>query len=335
MKQQIILFGLLLIFTFSSCEKATNTRAFYYWKTNLNFKASDNFWVDKLDIKVLYVRCFDVDWSAAYEDAIPLGVLATDDRESVEDAQVIPTVFIVNRVFKHLEPSRFGELADNLLMKIPFTAGVSEIQIDCDWTASTRDEYFAFLKILRTKLHEDQLLSVTIRLHQYRDRKSMGIPPADRGMLMCYNMVSPRKPEAKNAIIDATIVEQYLKGESYPLNLDIALPLFYWGAWFRGDEYQGILSNWNKKDAADKWTYNHRRGQIYTVKKDTVIGLNYLREGDRIRMDGAFETELEKTIELIKNQINPKNARITFFDWNQQIIKDNEANLEKYYHQLQ
>lgn len=44
---------------------------------------------------------------------------------------------------------------------------VKEIQIDCDWTASTQEAYFEFLHYLKEKAKDKQIqLSATIRLHQ-------------------------------------------------------------------------------------------------------------------------------------------------------------------------
>ena len=61
---------------------------------------------------------------------------------------------------------------------------VKEIQIDCDWTASTQEAYFEFLHYLKEKAKDKQIqLSATIRLHQL----SMTPPPVDRGILMMYN----------------------------------------------------------------------------------------------------------------------------------------------------
>jgi hypothetical protein len=317
-----------------------NVRAFYYWQTTMKFDKENQQLQEDLKLEEMYVRCFDVDWSAGYQDGIPLGIL-TNEKEILKNSKdllIIPTVFIVNRVFKHLPDDKLERLASNILRKIPYDSiQYKEVQLDCDWTASTKEKYFKFLEIFKNKLPPSKILSITIRLHQYRDRELMGIPPVDRGMLMCYNVANPKEYYSKNSILDAEIVAQYLRGEKYPVPLDIGLPMFFWGSWFNSrEQFENILSGWGAEDAADRMTYDSigsdYKENLYRLKKDTVIGNNYLREGDLIRFDGAFEAEMNETIQLIKKQINPKNARIAFFDWNfDKIKKHHEANLEKYY----
>ena len=277
---------LLAINSWNCNEPNNNVRAFYYWQTIMNFDNENQQLANKLNVQEMYVRCFDVDWNFSYEDAVPLGILK-DGKTILENGQnlsIIPTIFIVNRVFKHLPDDKLEALADRILQKIPYdSTHYNEIQLDCDWTASTKDKYFKFLKIFKKQLDKNKILSITIRLHQYRDRKLMGIPPVDRGMLMCYNVASPKEFGIKNSILDAEIVKKYLKGEKYPVPLDIALPIFFWGTWFRNEQFKGILSGWDTEDAADESTYQILGSQgndRYQLKKDTVIGNNYLREGD-------------------------------------------------------
>lgn len=339
MKRLTTILTILLAISCWTCNNSrSNVRAFYYWQTTMKFDKENQELKEDLNVQQMYVRCFDVDWSSGYQDAVPLGILTYEDAilDHSENLSIIPTIFIVNRVFKYLPDDKLELLADRILRKIPYDSlDFKEVQLDCDWTASTKDKYFKFLKIFKQQLDKDKILSITIRLHQYRDRELMGIPPVDRGMLMCYNVASPKEFAVKNSILDAAIVKQYLKGEKYPVPLDIALPIFFWGSWFKNEQFENILSGWDMEDAADESIYQRLDSEnkdLYQLKKDTVIGNNYLREGDLIRFDGAFEAEMNETIRLIKNQINPKNARIAFFDWNfDKIKKYHETNLETYY----
>jgi hypothetical protein len=62
---------------------------------------------------------------------------------------------------------------------------------------------------------------------KYRERT--GVPPVDRGMLMFYNMGRfSADPEAR-AIFDLESARRYLaRISSYPLPLDLALPMWSW-----------------------------------------------------------------------------------------------------------
>ena len=56
-----------------------------------------------------------------------------------------------------------------------------EVQFDCDWTESTRVQYFAFLRESR-KLFSGWRVSSTVRLYQYKYPEKAGVPPIERGM---------------------------------------------------------------------------------------------------------------------------------------------------------
>jgi hypothetical protein len=80
----------------------------------------------------------------------------------------------------------------------------------------------------------DVPLTATIRLHQYAQPGKTGVPPADRGMLMPYNVGKIAEPGDVNSIFDEATAEPYFRGtKHYPLPLDIGLPAFAWGVQFR------------------------------------------------------------------------------------------------------
>ena len=85
-----------------------------------------------------------------------------------------------------------------------------ELQIDCDWTESTRDKYFHLLSTLRNELERNkQIISATIRLHQVKYAAITGIPPVHRGMLMYYNMGKINATD-NNSVYDKKIAEKYI-----------------------------------------------------------------------------------------------------------------------------
>jgi len=104
--------------------------------------------------------------------------------------------------------------------------GVSEIQIDCDYTDRSRATYYDFLSEVRREAESQGLrLSTTIRLHQL----SMPPPPADYGVLMLYNTGSPRNFVERNPVLDFRDVQPYLSRlDDYELPLAAAYPVFLW-----------------------------------------------------------------------------------------------------------
>lgn len=205
----------------------------------------------------------------------------------------------------------------------------AEIQIDCDWTAGTRERYFAFLKALKARTPGKEV-SVTVRLYPYQYRRKLGVPPVDRGMLMAYNLSPVTSATTTNSILDVADLKKYLGGKAYPLPLDIALPLFRWSAWQRDGTLQGLLHN----SKPDKWdtTYVRRmdnRGTQYRVIRDTVVGQQYLRAGDVLRDERVSSEMLEAAASLLRSEVKGI-RRTAFFHW-EPTIADYATTIQKIY----
>ena len=183
-----------------SCSQDTTTenqRSAYYWSTTWQMDSSKMNFIQKHHIKRLYVRFFDVVRDADGE-IMPNATLqfdTADEKRTTEEKEkeslmpkgmeIIPVVYIVNDCFKAntktnpISSDKSGwkssdetprQLADKILNRIlqmneaNDIENVKEIQIDCDWTASTKDAYFEFLHFLKEKAKDKQIqLSATIR----------------------------------------------------------------------------------------------------------------------------------------------------------------------------
>ncbi len=198
---------------------------------------------------------------------------------------------------------------------------INEIQIDCDWNEGTKAKYFRFLKKFK-ELNKDKLVSVTIRLYPYKYPTKVGVPPVDKGMLMCYNLGNITNEATLNSIFDINELKKYMDGGKYPLPLDIALPLFSWQAWFRGGKYKGIIHGENFTE--DTVAFKKITSNFIRFNQDTVINDIYFREGDELRWESPNQADLEKAVGMIVKK-NPAYSRIVFFDWNENSIKRNEA----------
>lgn len=327
--------------------------SFYYWKTSINsgdFPDGHTTRFSPADAP-LFLRLFDVDYSAGYGGAVPVGEVNLTYVSL--HRPVVPVVYLVNRVFTRSSPAQIDSLAAKVARKIqthlndlgsnawwkaldsadvstrPLLEGkrdsfaqvwrdrfVPEIQIDCDWTAGTRSAYFRFLEAFKKQaLLEGRPLSCTIRLHQFRDRKTSGIPPVQRGTLMCYNMASPKDTSVRNAIFDLALLKGYVENQpDYPLPLDVALPVFNWGAWFRSGEFRGLLSNWDARLLSDTSCFQSMGNNLYQLRIDTVWSGNYLREGDIVRLDASKDEEILAARPLLEPLFGP-DSRLLIFDW--------------------
>ncbi|QES90134.1 hypothetical protein [Rhizosphaericola mali] len=206
-----------------------------------------------------------------------------------------------------------------------FLASIKEIQIDCDWTEGTKYKYFKFIKAFR-QLYPNKIFSATIRLYPFKYYKKMGIPPVDKGVLMCYNIGGVYNINTKNSILDLNEVKKYITHNDYKIPLDIALPLFSWFRWFRGNEFKGIIykKNLNKTDA----NLDSIGTKRYRLLNDLSIDDNYLREGDVLIDEQIDSSELLNCANFLKEKLSDS-RKIIFFHWDDKLLKDHDQTIKK------
>ena len=188
---------------------------------------------------------------------------------------------------------------------------IRELQIDCDWTAGTRDRFFFLLRELQ-RLHPQYTLSCTIRLHQYRHPDKTGVPPVARGMLMCYNLGDLKDPAAVNSIFTYAEALPYFENKTpYPLPLDVALPSFRWGVLFRLGQFQFIVSEEDWETHKDQFQAQGKN--LYRAKADFTLNHHYIREGDLLRLEEPSQEELLRLIALLRRQTLAQPLHVAFF----------------------
>jgi hypothetical protein len=172
-------------------------------------------------------------------------------------------------------------------------------------------------------------ISVTVRLHQYRERNENGVPPVPEGLLMCYNLSPVEDVDVRNAIFDLDLLKGYLKAEPYPLPLDVALPVFSWGAAFRDGQFLGIISPPGQLGDLLEATSRDR----WLVRRDTTVMNTFLRAGDAVRYDGpGSRAALQEAVGLLRKQENLRD--LLFFDWQPTELEvwDAAGLIKDYYH---
>jgi len=308
-----LLLSLLLIF---SCTKK-HSHSFYYWKFNTSVSDGALEKINQLNVDHFYIHYMDVDWSKADNSPVPKSQLFHTVDTAFINKDCTPVVFITNAVFQHISSIQSEALAKNIISK---TEGIShmlgvkqfnELQIDCDWTPTTKDRYFKFLTAIKKYIPGKQL-SATIRLYPYKYSGKAGVPPVDKGVLMCYNIGGINTPNTINSIFSYTQLKQYITNNNYPLPLDIALPVFGWYAWFRGNTFKGII--YENDSFTSKYPFRKITTNSYLATTDTTLSNRYLREGDIIRKEYPDEQELIKAAKLVTSK-TPKYNRIIFYYW--------------------
>lgn len=206
-----------------------------------------------------------------------------------------------------------------------------EILIDCDWTEKSQKNYFYLLKQIKSQFPSSKI-TATIRLWQYKYASKAGIPPVDKGLLMCYNITKPEDFQTKNSIGTSDELAQYITHSDYKLKLDIALPLYSWAVAFRGNQFKGILSDYDQL-IKDTLKVKKTSDSKYVLQDDVLVGQTYLRNGDEIRIEKISNDELDKMISILKSKIQIDNqTKVTFFSFDKKYINDyGTENISNYY----
>lgn len=311
---------LLLIASCSSKEKHPYT--FYYWKTNLKLDPEEKRVLDKAPVPFLYTRFFDVDKIDGKFQ--PVAVI-TKDANFQTSKQIVPTVFITNPALLGISPDEITFLAESIHHLVQKKAEEyhlkinNEIQIDCDWTAGTREDYFKFLKELKRVSGKE--ITCTLRLHQVKDKKNTGIPPVEKVYLMCYSTSSPLEKSDKNSILDVSTLRSYLsKLEDYPVKkIEVALPVYSWGIITNHLEKHRLINALSEKDL-DNPNFKRISPSEVEILKDGFYFGNYLNKGFTIKVEEISEEQLEEVNSFLQKKIPHFN--IIYYQLDSKFVSD-------------
>lgn len=297
--------AIIIILVLVSCqEKQAHDHGFYYWRTTFNLNANERQLLTQAKAPALYTRFFDIQKrNNAYE---AVGVLQKKDQATF-NKKVVPVIFITNETWYNISKKDITFLAqktsDNIMrmgQNLKFNLE-HEIQIDSDWTQGTKDDYFLFLQELK-RISKKNITS-TLRLHQVRDKKIMGVPPVEKLYLMCYATTSPLEKSDKNSILDIKLLKSYLGDiENYPVKLDIALPIYSWGI-VTNHLGQHKLINAIKTSDLQNDNFEKIADHRYKVLKDDFYFGLYLNQGFEIKVEEVSEETLTESINFIDTKL--------------------------------
>ncbi|KIM03074.1 MAG: hypothetical protein KN64_13150 [Sulfurovum sp. AS07-7] len=309
----------IIITTFLSCygtKEQSTTIDYYHWKQNYEVNSSSL-------IKPSFIKIIDIGYDYARED---LDIKFTNFKTS-PSFKITPVVYIDNEALISSDEKKMASSILELLQKSSKQNNFAydTIQIDCDWNAKSRYKYFNLLKIIKSE--SKKIISATIRLHQIANASQTGIPDVDRGVLMYYNMSDFKDMDTKNYILDNSIASQYHKNfDTYPLELDLALPLYSQATIIRFGKVVGLIEG-VRIAKLDKDMFVEIEKNIYEAKKEHYLKGRLLYKGDRIRIDSVEISELKKSVDELKKVMKaPKN--IIFYQWENRAFY-NEYELKK------
>lgn len=327
--------------------------ALYEWRSTVDLGEAAYRTLDSLKAARLYIRFFDVQWDEASGEAVPRST-ARFTRSIREETEVVPTVYITNETMRNIPSDRIDSLAARIVRKIDgMTLSIRransadgqsfrstpphpwrEVQIDCDWTATSRTSYFVLLRRIDELLPDDVTLSATIRLHQVKYRVETGTPPVDRGLLMAYNTGEVTDPDEENSIVEYEVVEEYLgELDEYPLPIDVALPIFAWGVRFHFNRFASIIPEVTAAEFMRRGEFRQVATNRFVVLQRTDLRGEQLEPGDLIRTEESDPEKVLRVAELIAGALGRNPGTIVLYRYDPQIFERHEtARLLPLYH---
>lgn len=280
----------------------------------------------------LYTRFFDVSLSANGKPQ-PSAVINFGDQ--LPSQSIIPVVYITQEALNAMSWQNLDYYARNIVKLIRRKAehiqcSPKEIQIDCDWTRRNKELYFSLLNHIEVQPYlRDKTLSATIRLHQIKYAQKTGIPPVDKGLLMVYNMDDLTNSEVKNSIISLQTSKQYLSYlPNYPLNLDVALPIYSWALLFEEKpmkgvtrSFKGILRGISLNDLENSVLFKPQDGNRFIVQQDTVYHGYRLETDELIRFEQANFSVVHKVANYISKQLTQDRLRVLLYQCDSALFK--------------
>ncbi len=306
----------------SSPEPPVVVPAAFRWKNDRNLSETEREVVIGDSIQRVYHKLLDIGWNPA-NGAHPVSVVPVPyewrnyrrvEGEWTSYVELVPCIYIANNTFLQIDDDEADRLAANLLRKLRMEcpATIHGVMLDCDWTDRTKDRFFRLTRIMNDSL--DVPLTATIRLHQYAHPGKTGVPPADRGMLMPYNIGKVDKPGPVNSIFDCDAAAPYFRRKGYPLPLDIALPAFSWGAQFRKGRFIGLLQEDLLDDALQRGLLTGERYGLMQVTREDNEHRPELHLGDEVRVERMTPELIRQAAELARTAVHSGAVAVTFFE---------------------
>jgi len=323
------------LFLVGCTNNSNHEISFYYWKQDFSLSQAQESILELNKVKKLYVKFFDVTWNSRENKAIPISKI--DFKKPAGKYKIVPCIFIENQVFKQDPSPEIASKVYELIRKIAKTNkfSIQEIQIDCDWTDATRKAYFSFLSKLTALAKNKQIITSTLRLHQFKYPKKTGIPPVQKAVLMCYNMGKIDNQKTANSIISEAELKKYiLDSEEYPLPLDLALPTYHWGLIYRLGKLSLIVNDIDR-NSLKSFAFSKLEENKFRADSSFYFNNTYFCKYDILRIEESKPSILLGCAEILKKSKHHFNE-VIFYHISSNSISNYEksffSNLTSYIH---
>lgn len=317
--------GFLLLLLVTGCNQRSTVvvPAVFHWRNSDPLNYSEREAIAANGVQRVYFKLMDIGWNPA-NGAYPVSAVTVPYAWRnysgkagawTDSVEFVPSIYITNSTFEKISDAGVDQLAANLLRKLrqECPQKIHSVLLDCDWTATTKGRFFRLTQTLNDSLAVP--LIATIRLHQFAHPGKTGVPPADRGMLMVYNVGQVKAPGAANSIFNNEEAEPYFRrSKPYPLPLDIALPAFSWGAHFRKGHFMGILQEAQINEAGSLGLLSGSWAGTMQVTNEDNDRLPELHLGDVVRMERMTPDVISEVAQLARGAVNNDTTAVAFFE---------------------
>jgi hypothetical protein len=306
--------------------------SFYHWRTGFAPTGLEREYLTQVPSSKVYIKAFNLSWDAftnserqhtvmkmkpdslKFMDEVVLSVFITDETflnmpEIQLEAMAARTAFLLDRTIKMF--------AKNSAVK------VKALQIDCDWSAKSRDKYFAFLEAMRKEGANIGLteLYATIHARHVIDTETLGVPPVDQAALIFYNMGTEEEITTNVSILNASFDKSYLKALSeYPLHLDLILPLSGWGVQYRDGYAVDLMTNLSIERLMTSNCCKASENNVFEVDSGMYVDYTAVYKGDKIQVKTISRDQVKKAAARLLDKM-PDDARVIYFHLDNSLLK--------------
>ena len=287
--------------------------SFYYWKTVFKLSETEKQVLSENGVTQLYLRYFDIELSPKTLKPQPVSAIHFNEKPQ---QKVVPVVYLKNEVMlqKDLDVKDLVAKTRDFIQQInrKNDIHVDEIQIDCDWTLASRDQYLKFIDLFQKSATEK--LSATIRLHQVKYFGQTKIPNVDYGVLMYYNM-GKIAPDSLNSIYNRQIAERYLKSlQNYPLRLEVALPVYSWAVHIRDNKAIGLKNKMSLSELNEDKNFKKTGSYFFEVRVSHYKNGTFYRKNDRLKIECIQPKDLEEMASDLSYNLKTIPKQVIFYD---------------------
>ena len=319
---------ILVLLTFSCAKREMPIVSFYYWKTIFKLSEIEKATLKNNDVQKIYVRYFDIDLDSKNQ-AFPLSPIRFETE--INGYTIVPVIYVKNKVMlnNEVDVQELAKKTFDFLQQInnKNKIKVEEIQIDCDWTLASRDSYLKFIESFKSI--SGKTLSATIRLHQIKYYTKTKIPNVSKGVLMYYNM-GTIAVDSLNSIYDRNIANRYIQSlQNYPLEIDIALPIYSWAIHSRDGRVIGLRSKINVGDFKKDSNFVFQQNKYFKVMHSNYKKGTFYKSNDILKLELISQKDLFEMASDLKSNLKQSPKEIIFYDLDEINIKNYEKDIFK------